>query len=165
MSWIDAVEAETPLEAVLGQRPELLNRYRTFYRTLWEDDLMPRRLLEICRLRIAAIHGCAAEWAVRDAQVALSEDAVQALERGEFSRFDDAEQAALAVAEQIPFAHHQISDADVAALKAALGEPAAVGLLTALAFFDVTCRLKLVLDVDELPAELEAPPLLNGALV
>lgn len=165
MSWIDPVDAQTPWEAVLGQRPELLSRYRAFYRTLWEDDLIPRRLLEICRLRIAAIHGCAQEWMVRDAEVALAEPTLRALKQGDFGGFDPAEQAALAVAEQIPYAHHQISDEEVAALKSTLGEPATVALLTALAFFDVTCRLKLVLEVDEQPAELQQPPLLKGALV
>lgn len=165
MSWIDAVEAGTPLEAVLGQRPELLQGYRAFYQTLWDDERVPHRLLELCRLRIAAIHGCGQEWAVRDAHVVLDAAALAALEQGQFSGFEPAEQAALAVAEQIPYAHHQISDEEVAALKAAVGEPATVALLTALAFFDVTCRLKLVLDVDELPAQLESPPLLKGALL
>ncbi len=165
MSWIESVDAGTPWEAVLGQRPELLTRYREFYRTLWDDALVPRRILELCRLRVASIHDCAQEWAIRDAEVALSEAELGALARGDFSGFSPEEKTALAVAEQMPYAHHQITDQEVAELNRALGSPAAVALLTALAFFDVTCRLKLVLEVDLLPAELAEPPLCEGALV
>ena len=67
MSWIDGVEAGTPIDALLGLRPGLLARYKAFYSALWEDDLLPRRLLELCRLRIAEIHGCAQQRTVRDA--------------------------------------------------------------------------------------------------
>ena len=165
MSWIESANAGTPWEAVLGQRPELLARYRDFYRTLWDDALVSRRVLELCRLRIASIHGCNQEWVIRDAEVTLNDVELGALEQGDFSAFSPEQQAALAVAEQIPYAHHQITDAEVAELNRALGSPAAVALLTALAFFDVTCRLKLVLDVDELPTELSEPPLRGGALV
>jgi len=164
MAWIEAVEAATPFEGVLGQRPELLSRYRAFYRTLWDDGLVPRRLLELCRLRIAAIHGCRQEWLLRDPEAAVGESALAALERGDFAGFGPDERAVLAVAEQIPYAHHAITDEAVGALEGALGAPATVALLTAMAFFDVTCRLKLVFDVDALPAALRAPPLWQEAL-
>ncbi len=165
MSWVSRVNAETPLEAVLGQRPELLSRYRTFYRTLWHDGAVPRRVLELTRLRIAAIHDCEAEWAVRDAEVAVGDADLAALRAGDFSGFEAAEQAALQVAELMPYAHHQIEDADVQAIERALGSTGAVGLLTALAFFDVTCRLKLVLGVEARPCAFDDPPLRRGALV
>ena len=44
VSWIEETSAGTPFEAVLGQRPELLDRYRAFYQTFWEDGLVPGRL-------------------------------------------------------------------------------------------------------------------------
>ncbi|HEX7034179.1 MAG TPA: hypothetical protein VF210_00305 [Pseudomonadales bacterium] len=40
-----------------------------------------------------------------------------------------------------------------------------MALLTALAFFDVTCRIKLVLDVPAQSHPLDEPPLWHGALV
>jgi len=144
MTWISATDAATPLEGVLGQRPELLARYRDFYASLWSEGLVPRRILELCRLRIAAIHDCEAEWRLRDAAVALSDAEQQALRRGDFAGFDAVEQAALALAEQTPFAHHGITDEQVAAVTAALEPKGTVTLLTALSFFDVTCRWKLV---------------------
>ena len=79
--------------------------------------------------------------------------------------FDASEQAALAVAELMPFGHHQIGDDDVARLQSAFGARGAVALLTAIAFFDVVCRLKLVLEVGVESHALERPPLLGGNLV
>jgi hypothetical protein len=165
MGWITETAAATAFEAILGQRPELLERYRAFYRTFWEDGLVPRRTLELCRLRVAAIHGCAQELAVRDVGVPLAEVELAGLTGGDFSGFSAAEQVALDLAEQIPYQHHQITDAQLADADRELGAGGAVSLLTALAFFDVNCRLRIVLDVDEQPAELADPPLQDGALV
>jgi hypothetical protein len=165
VSWIEETTAPTPLEAVLGQRPELLQRYRAFYHTFWEDGLVPRRTLELCRLRIAAIHGCNQEWLIRDAGVGLTDAELAALKGGEFASYSPAEQIALAIAEQIPYQQHQITDAQMADVDRELGAAGAVSLLTACAFFDVGCRLRIVLDVGAEPAELAEPPLRQGALV
>ena len=164
MSWIDATQAPTALEAALAHRPELLARYRAFYGSFWADGLVPRRVLELCRLRVAAMHDCEAEWLLRDAEVNLDADEQERLRAGEVEGFTGPERAALALAEQIPYGHHQVTDAQVELATAAFGEPACVSLLTALAFFDVTCRLRLVLDLPAEPGVLDAPPLSNGAL-
>ena len=165
MSWIATAADLPPLEGLMTHRPELLSRYKAFYGALWEGDLLPRRVLELCRLRIAAIHGCAAEWAVRDAGVSLSSAEAAAVERGDFAAFSALEQAALAIAEQFPFQHHGVSDADVESAAQAFGEAGAVKLMVALAFFDATCRWKLAFDLDERPVGLDSPPLHQGALV
>ncbi|MCZ6710033.1 MAG: carboxymuconolactone decarboxylase family protein [Gammaproteobacteria bacterium] len=165
MGWITQTEADTPMEAVLGQRPELLERYRAFYQSFWEDGLIKRRTLELCRLRIAAIHDCAQEWSIRDAQVGLDDIELAALKSGEWSLFSAAEQVALNIAEQIPYQHHQITDEQMNDADRELTTAGAVSLLTACAFFDVNCRLRIVLDVDEQSAELTQAPLQCGALV
>ncbi len=165
MSWIALDRGLPPLEGLFVHRPQLLSRYKAFYSALWDGDLVPRRVLELCRLRIAAIHDCAAESAVRDAGVALDGPEAAALKRGRFAAFTAAEQAALAVAERFPFRHHEVSDADVAAAVDAFGEAGAVALMVALAFFDATCRWKLAFDLEERPADLDSPPLHQGALV
>ena len=164
MSWIGEAKGAAPLERLFGHRPELLRRYKAFYASLWEGGVLPRRVLELCRLRIAAVHGCAQEWAVRDAGVQLSAAETAALKAGECACFSPSEQAALAVAAQFPFQHHEIGDAAVAEVEAAFGAKGAVALLIALAFFDVTCRWKLALAVPSQPVELEHPPLHQGAL-
>jgi hypothetical protein len=165
MAWLRELDAPTGFEAVLGHRPELLARFRDFYAAIWSQGLVPRRVLEVCRLRIAAIHDCEAEWNIRDATVDLDAAALAALRSGRFEGFDADEQAALAVAELMPFGHHQVGDDDVARLQSMLGARGAVALLTAIAFFDVVCRLKLVLDVGVEPHALGQPPLRAGSLV
>ena len=148
MTWLTGNDdAHSTFEGVLGLRPELLSRYRTFYATFWEDGLVPPRTLELCRLRIAAIHECDAEWLIRDVNVGLSSEELGQLRSGRFDGYSSDEQAALAVAEQIPHQHHQISDDDIQALEQILTPAGAVSLLTAIAFFDATSRLKLVLGV------------------
>ncbi|MCY3794989.1 MAG: hypothetical protein OXG51_11545 [Gammaproteobacteria bacterium] len=165
MSWIASAGDSPPFEGLFAHRPELLTRYKAFYSALWDGDLVPRRVLELCRLRVAAIHDCAAEWAVRDAGVALDSPEAESLKRGDFAAFAASEQAALAIAEQFPFQHHGVSDADVAAAAEAFGDAGAVALMVALAFFDATCRWKLAFDLGEQPADLDSPPLHQGALV
>jgi alkylhydroperoxidase family enzyme len=148
MTWLtENDDARSALEGVLGLRPELLSRYRAFYATFWEDGLVPPRTLELCRLRVAAIHECEAEWLIRDVNVGLSDDELRQLRSGQFDSFSNDEQAALAVAEQIPHQHHQITDDDIRALEETLTPAGAVSLLTAIAFFDAASRLKLVLGV------------------
>ena len=164
LSWIDEVEGATPIERALGHRPELLRRYKAFYRSLWRTEALPRRVLELCRLRVAAIHGCGQEWQVRDAGVVLTDGEEAALEQGELSVFPADEQAALAVAARFPLQHHAISDAEMAAVKAVFAPKGAVALLIALAFFDVTCRWKLAFAVQGRSVQLPRPPLQNGAL-
>ena len=164
MAWLNEVEGAAPLERLFAHRPELLRRYKAFYASLWEGGALPRRVLELCRLCIAALHGCAQEQAVRDAAVPLTEAELAALRAGDFSPFSPPEQAALTLAEQFPFAHHRIDDREVAAAQAAFGPKGAVVLLVALAFFDVTCRWKLALGTEAQPIELNQPPLHQGAL-
>ncbi len=141
---ISALTAATSMEGVLQHRPQLLERYRSFYLQLWQGGLVPHRVLELCRLRIAQIHDARAELAVRNSFCQISEQEREALARGDHGGFSGAERAALSLAEEMPFNHHGISDQQVKDAAAGLGESGAVALLTALAFFDVNCRLKLV---------------------
>lgn len=157
MSWITPLTTTsidtttsnvTSFDAVLGHRPELLQRYHAFYSTLWNDTRVPRRTLELCRLRIALIHDCAQEWQSRDVAVALTDAQLQSLREGAFDAFTPAEQCALVIAEQLPYAHHNVTDAEVEQARVELGNAGVVALLTALAFFDVACRLRLTLGID-----------------
>ena len=156
MTLVTALNADSKLEGVLRHRPELLEKYRTFYQSFWEDGLVPRRILELCRRRIAYIQGCAAELAVTDPQTILSEADEQALAQGELDVFETADRAALALAELMPNGVHLITDAQVEAASQALGHAGCVALLTALSFIDVNCRLKCVLEIDGTPGEITA---------
>jgi hypothetical protein len=68
---------------LLGLRPELLREYRHFYGALWDAEAAPARLLELCRLWIAALHGCAAESGIEHAGAGVSEVERARLARGE----------------------------------------------------------------------------------
>lgn len=148
MTWLRDSSDTPTLDGLLGQRPELLAKYQKFYASIWEAGLVPRRVLELCRLRVAAIHDCEAEWTQREGDVELGTDELEALRRGDVKPFDAAEQAALAVTELLPFAHHALTDEDVAKVKAELGDAGCVSLINALVLFDVNCRLKLAFDLE-----------------
>ncbi len=148
MSWLSPADTTAPeFDTVLGLQPKLLEKYRVFMQQLWQDPALPTRTAELCRLRIAAIHGCQAElaWGVPAARVQAQE--LDALVRNQVSGFSNAERLALQVAELMPLAHHNISDTQVQGLAELLGEAGTVALLTACAFFDVNRRLKLSLEI------------------
>ncbi len=142
MGWISN---DDTIEELLELRPELKEKYLTFLETLRSDETIPNRLLELCRLRIAAIHDCKVEFF--NISVDLGGDELDDLKQGNFASFTEIEQAALQAAECIPYQHHQLSDEQVEKLKSEFGNQGVVTLLTALAFFDVTCRLKLSLGI------------------
>ena len=153
---IEALPADSEFEGVLAHRPELQTRYRAFMQSVRGDGNVAPRTLELCRVRIAQIHGCDAELELTDAAAPLTAAEKEQLADGRLDGFTDGEQAALAVAEMMPYAHHQLDDATVRRADALLGHAGCVALLTALAFFDVNCRLKLTLGFDAADEQLSA---------
>lgn len=110
-------------QARLALRPDLQQKYHDFLQVIENNDAVPERVYEICRSRIQFIHG-------------LRKEDVDA------RPLNDAEASALKVADRMPYQHHQLMDEEVETLKAFFGDQGSVALLTALAFFDVTCRLE-----------------------
>lgn len=149
MSWLASADHHAPaFEGLLAHRPELLALYKRFYGTFWDDALLPRPLLELCRRRIAQLHGCEAELAVVDVASGVTAEQLAAVDAWEAAPcFSAAERAALAVAEKMPWAHHAISDDDHAELGRHFTEPQVVALTVALALFDANCRLRLVFEL------------------
>jgi|MudIll2142460700_1097286.scaffolds.fasta_scaffold204032_1 alkylhydroperoxidase family enzyme len=166
MSWLRvATDKPSPFEGVLGLRPELLKLYRSFYGQLWDGEMVPPNLLELCRLRIALIHGCEAETAIRHVHAGVSDEQVAALDHWRAAAcFSLAERAALALADKIPRQHHEVTDADVAALREHLDDPQVVALTLAATLFDAHCRLRLVLGVTPRPARVDVPAAADGVL-
>lgn len=128
------------LPAVLGNSPALLDKYHAFLDSFKNDGLVSQRILDLCHVRIAWIHGVATESLGLD----LDKVVAQQLKSDDYTGFSEVELAALALAEKISLAHHQIDDAEVAAVSAHLGPAGCVSLITALAFYDVNCRLNRV---------------------
>ena len=149
MPWLPTADPVLPaFEGWLQHRPELRDLYARFYSTVWNDHLLPRSLLELCRLRIAQLHECAPELARRDPESGVSPEQYASLDDWERSVcYAPVEIAALRIADSYPWAHHAISDEDYRALREHLSEPEPVALTVALALFDATCRLRLVFEL------------------
>lgn len=154
MSWLIAPEGDAPpFDAVLALRPELRDLFRRFYGAAWDESLCPRDLLELCRLRIAALHGCAAELAIQDPHSGVTPGQRQRLnEWQDADCFTPAQRAALAIAEKMPWRHHEVDDREYEELRRHLTEPEVVALTVAVALFDAVCRLKLVFACEPYPS-------------
>ena len=113
--------------AQLSQK--LFDKYKKFIDSTTESHDIPVGILEACNSRIRQIHGFELGDNSINGDLSLTENFLKP--------------AALAVAEKIVFSVHDIEDSDLDVLKKALGESGCVQLITALAFFDVECRLEL----------------------
>jgi alkylhydroperoxidase family enzyme len=152
MSWLPKqAPGATALDRCFGLRPNLYRSYRKFVGRLWEAPGLDPRWLELCRLRVAQLHGCRSELALRHrpaVDAGLREDQVQALGAWSDGPFDAAQRACLAFAEMFVRDPHAISDADAAAVVAHLGEPGLIAFIEALAVFDGFCRMRRMLGVE-----------------
>jgi alkylhydroperoxidase family enzyme len=168
LSWLASGNRSPTLdgfESVLGLSPELLKRYRAFYGAIWDEGVLPARLLELCRLRIAQLNRCEAE-----SVIAHSESGLTIVERSSLARGDipvsvtNLERRVLDVASKVPFEIHDIGDDEIEALRKGLGEDGLVALMLALPLFDANCRLRLVLEVAPEARNVERPASRAGTL-
>jgi alkylhydroperoxidase family enzyme len=162
VSWIlDAARANpdakpspgaTPLERVFALRQNLFEDFRRFYALFWEQSLVDPVILELCRLRVAQIHGCEPELRLRyqpALDAGLGEEKIAALQDASHSpAYSEAERACVAFAELFCIDPHAIDDEDAARVVAALGEAGTVALVEALALFDGFARFRLMLGVE-----------------
>ena len=151
----------TPFERVFSLRPNLFEDYRRFYALFWEKQLVDPVLLELCRLRIAALHGCESELRVRyrpALDAGLGEAKIAAIpDAADSPLFSEAERACIALAELFAIDPHAITDADAARVVAVLGDAGTVALVEALALFDGFARFRLMLGVEASPDRVEVP--------
>jgi alkylhydroperoxidase family enzyme len=111
--------------------PELLEMYLTGFYYPWHSNAegaadaarLSPRLKELVRLRIATLNGCQTCKAARLAADSIPED--QALGIDAYAGSDaytPAEKAAVHFAEQMAVDHHNIGDAEIAALRSHFGD-------------------------------------------
>ena len=113
-----------------AQLPQkLFDKYKKFIDSTIESHDIPVGILEACNSRIRQIHGIEVANNSINVDLSITENFLKT--------------ATLAVAEKIVFSVHDIEDCDLDPLKKAFGEAGCVQLITALAFFDVECRLEL----------------------
>jgi len=140
MAWLGEGERREDLLAVL---PKLAQQFEGLYQQLWQLPYVPAQTLELCRLRVAQLHAC-------DAEFARSEVELPADKREHLSRwpshpgFSEAERACLALAEVYTADPQAITDEQADAVKACYGEPGLVALLEALGLFYGLTRLSLL---------------------
>jgi alkylhydroperoxidase family enzyme len=156
VTWLpDEAPGATPLDRVFGLCPELYEDFRRWSALFWEERLLDPVLLELCRLRVAQLHGCEAELRVRlrpALDAGLDEEKIAALPRASSDpRFSELERACLAFAELFVADPNAITDEDAARLTGPLGPEGTVALVQALALFDGFSRFRLMLGVEPPP--------------
>jgi alkylhydroperoxidase family enzyme len=165
-SWLpEAAPGATPVDRVLGLRPDLYAEVRTWYGHVWDPPVCDPVILELVRLRLAQLHRCRDQQAIRYAlarERGLSEEQAAAVARWATEpAFSEAQRAALAFAELFVIDVHAVSDEDVDALRRHLSDAEIVGLCNALAVWDGFMRVRVLLGADEPPpgASPESPVL------
>lgn len=115
---------------------ELARRHEALWQAVWRQPHVPARVLELCRLRLAQLHGATGELR------AQPPSGVRADLKGARS---SAERAALEFAEVYGQDPQAITDELAAAVKAHFGETGLVALIEALGVIDGRIRLGMML--------------------
>jgi alkylhydroperoxidase family enzyme len=133
------------LDLVLADQPDVRNGLAEAWSQAWAaaDPV----LLELCRLRIAMLLGCDAEFASRTAvavAAGLSDETVAVLAAWPTSdRFGPRERACLGFTEQFVVAVAGMDDAVVEAVREQLGDQGLVDFVSALLVVEQRQRLRL----------------------
>lgn len=123
--------------------PELARARTALRASLWEQSHLPGAVLELCRLRLAQLHGSASDNAA--AGFAVAEGKRAALRNWDTSAlFDAAERACLSFAEVYAMDAAALTDAQAEAVKAHYGDAGLVALIEALGIFDGAIRVNLL---------------------
>ncbi|WP_246265255.1 carboxymuconolactone decarboxylase family protein [Aromatoleum diolicum] len=141
---------------IMAHAPELAKALVTFGSTMWRSHTLPRRLLELVRLRIAFHNQCRSCMAIRYQSAVddgLTEGMVCSLEKPhEAPDLTDAEKAAIAYADLSANDHLSINDETFSQLRGYYTEGEIVELGMFIAFFIGYGRLGAAWDmVEELP--------------
>ena len=127
MAKLSQVYGTSLATAQLPQK--LFEKYKKFIGSTIDTHEIPVSVLNACNARIRQIHGL---------EVSNNEDNEDSTSTEKALAL-----AALKVAEKLVSSVHDIKDSDLLSLREALGASGVVQLITALAFFDVECRLEL----------------------
>jgi alkylhydroperoxidase family enzyme len=153
MSWLpEAGPGRDDFERTFALRPELFAAWREFAGLFFAKRLVDPAVLELCRLRIAELHGARHPLSVRtpEAQAAGLDEAKLA-RLGEWWKqpgFTPLERACLRFAEQFALDPGAMSDEEARPVIEALGDAGAVAFIEALAIFDGFARFCRMLGVE-----------------
>jgi alkylhydroperoxidase family enzyme len=153
VSWlVSAGGGAADFDDVFSLRTDLHDSYRAFYALFWQQDLVDPLLLEVARLRIAKLNDCQSEVALRyrpAIDAGMTERlAGAALDGDARAILEPLPLACLRLAEKFALDVHAVDDEDIAAIRDAIGEPALVALIEAMALFDGFTRFRAILGVE-----------------
>jgi len=140
-------------QKALAHRPEMLKNFLGFYASVGRS--LDRKLYELIYIRVSLInqcHYCLQHHLASSKRVGLTPEDWAALKQGNYSRFTEKEQAALAYAEKLTRDPHSVSDADFAGLKTHFGDAEIVDLHLLVGLANLTNRF-----TDPLGLEVEFP--------
>ena len=106
------------IQKALAQRPEMLKNFLAFYASVGRS--LERKLYESIYLRVSLINQCrycTQHHVASSKRVGLTAEDWAALKQGDYSRFDEKQQAALRYIEKLTRTPQAINDSDVAGLK------------------------------------------------
>jgi alkylhydroperoxidase family enzyme len=146
-------------ERVFGLRENLFAAWAELASLLWVKRLAPPVILQLAQLRVRQLHGVAlATKRMSEAlEAGWDESRVAELDAWwKSARFGETERACLRLAEQFVLDAKGISNAEIAPVRAALGDAALVAFALALAIFDGFTRFQKMLGISA--ADAPSPP-------
>ena len=152
MSWLpESGPGSDDFARTFALRPDLFEAWQEFAGVFWEKRLVDPVLLELCRLRIAQLHGAAYPLSTRTREAsAAGLDETKIAKLADWWKqpgFSDLERACLRFAEQFVLDAKAMSDEEARPVVAALGDAGTVAFVEALAIFDGFSRFCCSLDV------------------
>lgn len=144
-----STSASVSFDDVVGARPEYAAALRDIEAAIWNQTLVSPTILELCRLRIAQILGCAAALEYRTPRALadrFDEALVDSLTSWPTSGcFDRRLRACIGYAEQLLIDAQEVSDELCRAVIDDVGEGGFLVLTYACGLFETTQRARLVL--------------------
>jgi len=140
-------------QKALAHRPDMLKNFLPFYASVGRS--LDRKLYEMIYLRVSFINGChycEQHHVASSKRVGLTADDWKTLKDGNYARFTEKEQTAMAYAEKLTRAPHDITDADAEKLKKHFSHAEIVDLHLLVGLANLTNRF-----TDPLGLEVEFP--------
>lgn len=140
-------------QKALAHRPEMLKNFLGFYSSVARG--LDRKLYESIYIRVSAINGCRyclQHHVAASKRAGLTTEDWQALKSGDYSRFGEKEQAALAYAEKLTRSSRDVNDQDFVVLKKYFSDAEIVDIHLLTGLVNLTNRF-----TDPLGLELEIP--------
>jgi hypothetical protein len=147
VTWLaDQASGDTVFDRVVNHRPAYAEALRRVEAAVWEQDVVPVELLQLCQRRIAQLlrHGSSAEPSSSELVSAVANWPTD-------PRFSSNQRMCLAYAEQVLIDAEGVTDEQAAAVVNALGEGGFLVLTYACGFFETRLRAEMVLNIGRLP--------------